>query len=134
VQIWRDPGGGGRRSSPSPLFADLVDGDWIRRRAAKSWRSGESLASCGGGPWMGSAGPWMGSPSLSAGFPFFYSIYRGGHPTASENVPFTVTFPPRRLRCPSRLIVFARLGKVFCSSENDQLSNKRLVDNNYCYG
>jgi hypothetical protein len=32
-------------------------------------------------------------------FYVFYSIYRDGHSTASEKVLFTVTFPPRRLRC-----------------------------------
>jgi hypothetical protein len=39
-----------------------------------------------------------GLAGLIHGFSFFfvfYSIYHGGHPTASEKVPLTVTFPPR---------------------------------------
>jgi hypothetical protein len=61
----------------------------------------------------------MGSPGLSTGFPFlcFYSIYRDGHRTISEKISFTVTFGPRWLWCLPRLIISARLGKVFCSSE-----------------
>jgi hypothetical protein len=65
---------------------------------------------------MGSAGLWLGSPSLSMdffSFFVFYLISRGGQQTASENRSFTVTFDPRRLQKPHRLIDFARLRKDF---------------------
>jgi hypothetical protein len=61
------------------------------------------VSSCGDG------GPWMGSLGLSTGFFVFYLIYRDGRPTASVKAGFTVTFAWRRMGCPPRLIVFARL-------------------------
>jgi hypothetical protein len=43
-------------------------------------------------------------------FLVFYSINRGEQATASKIVSFTVTFGSRRLACPPRLSVFARIG------------------------
>jgi hypothetical protein len=71
-------------------------------------------------PWMGSVGPWMASTSLSMDFSFFFVFYfinRGGHQTTSEKVRFTMTFVPRRFRCPPRKIKNVRLGKDLCRSE-----------------
>jgi len=39
-----------------------------------------------------------------------YLINRGGQQNASENTIFTVTFDPRRLLKPPRLIIYFRLG------------------------
>jgi len=97
-RIWRAAAGSGEGVTPSSELA------WRR------CRSGERSD----GAWMGSSGPWIGSLGLSTGFSFsfcfVYSINRGGHPTASKKVPFTVTFGPRQLRCPPRLSHFSRFG------------------------
>jgi hypothetical protein len=64
----------------------------------------------------GLGGPMDGLNGLFL-FCFIYLINRGGRPTASEKVPFTMTFWTRRLRCPPRLSHFTRLGSVSCSSD-----------------
>jgi hypothetical protein len=61
----------------------------------------------------GLGGPVVGLAGLSMDFFIFYLINRGGQQTASINRSFTVTFDPRRLQKPPRLIDFARLRKVF---------------------
>jgi hypothetical protein len=64
---------------------------------------------CGSGEWWCS--PWMGSLGLSTGFHFFKKklINRDGQPTAFVKAGLTVTFPRRQMKCPPRLIIFARL-------------------------
>ena len=118
--------GGSRRWRP-----DLASSGRIRQAGGRIWRaaagSGEGVTSSSelawrrcrsdersDGAWMGSLGPWIGSLGLSTGFSFcfcfVYSINRGGHPTASKKVAFTMTFGPRQLRCPPRLSHFSRFG------------------------
>jgi len=65
---------------------------------------GWARRACG---WAHRACPWI--------FPFFvfYLINLGGQQNASKNRSFTVTFDPRRLQKPPRLIDFARLRKDF---------------------
>jgi len=46
----------------------------------------------------------------------FYSIYRGGHQTASKKVSLTVTFHPRRFSCLPRKSFLPATVKFICSS------------------
>ena len=61
----------------------------------------------------------LGGPVHGFFFHFFIFclINHGGQQSASKNRSFTVTFDPRRLQKPPRLINFAHLRKDYCSSE-----------------
>jgi hypothetical protein len=81
-----DPGAGERREGR------------IRRATVAT------AAMCG---WL--ARPLDGLSGPVHGFFVFYLINQGGHFDHVGKDLFTVTFPPRRLRCPPRLISFACL-------------------------
>jgi hypothetical protein len=68
-------------------------------------------------PVDGLGGPVGGLAGLIHGvlfvFCFFIRFTEADIQPPRKNTPFTVTFVPRLLQCPPRLIVFARLEKVF---------------------
>jgi hypothetical protein len=118
-----EAGSGGGRPDPGHWRPDPTAGNRIQR-ASLTRISNEDA--CTGEQLQqqrhvdGLGGPVDGLAGLIHGlFLFFPSVYRGGHSTASEKVPLTMTFRPRRMLYPPRKINFTRLGKDLCSSDNN---------------